>query len=97
MVKINCEGVEFPLDERIDTLTSFFKELADLGEKGDIVLKLFKKEDVQRLLGALKVVDYKFKEVTKVNQSDASAYIGGELTKYFAALKRNSTIIQQMS
>jgi|JI6StandDraft_1071083.scaffolds.fasta_scaffold1235775_1 hypothetical protein len=46
MVKINCEGVEFPLDERIDTLTSFFKELADLGEKGDIVLKLFKKEDV---------------------------------------------------
>ncbi len=67
MVKIICDGASFPLDERIDSVTDYFKELADLGEKGDIKLNFFKKEEVSRLVETLEIVDYKFKEVTKVN------------------------------
>lgn len=88
--KLVAEGQSFELDERIATLTYFFKDLHELeGKKEDVILSTFKKDDITRLLETCKIVDYKFKEVTKVNQSDASAYIGAPLTQYFASLKCN--------
>lgn len=90
MVKLIAEGQGFEVDERLEGLTEFFKDLVELeGKKDDIVLSTFKKEDVSRLLEATKIAEFKFKEVSKVNQSDASAYIGGPLTQYFSTLKRN--------
>ena len=56
------------------------------GKKKDVDLTTFKKEDVTRLFEACKIAEYKFKEVPKINQSDASAYIGGPLNQFFNSL-----------
>ena len=94
MVKLVAEGQAFEVDEKLEALTTFFKDLVELeGKKDDIVLNTFKKDDVSRLLEAIKVADYKFKEVSKVNQSDASAYIGGPLNQYFSTLNRNYMVM----
>lgn len=43
------------------------------------------------------MVDYKFKDVVKVNQSDASAYIGGPLNQYLVSLKCNFIFMKMMN
>lgn len=94
MIKIYCEETEFQLDERVHKLTYYFQQqLAILAGKQDINLKLFKKEDVSRLVNVLKICDYKFEEMGKVDRPDASAYIGTTMNDFFKTLNCNSHFI----
>lgn len=62
MVKLVAEGESFEVDERLEGLTDYFKDLVELeGKKEDVVLSTFKKDDVTRLLEACKIAEFKFK------------------------------------
>lgn len=59
------------------------------GEKDSFELKTIKKDDVSRALEICKVANYEFKQVTKVSESDAIAYLGEPITKYLASISCN--------
>lgn len=93
MVKFLVEGDAIEVDERVQGLTNFFKDLSDFqGKKEDIELNTHKKQEVLRLLEACKIVDYKFNEVSVVNQSDPAPYIGGPLSQFLKNLNCKSII-----
>lgn len=77
MVKVVAEGQVFEFDDKINNITNYFKDLKEFeGNKDSFELKTIKKDDIARVLEACKVVNYEFKEVSKVSGNDAIAYIG---------------------
>lgn len=77
MAKISAEGQTFVFDEKVNSLSNYFKDLKEFeGENKEFELKTIKKEDIGKVLEACKVTNYAFREVTKVNGNDAIAYIG---------------------
>lgn len=59
MVKVVAEGQSFDFDEKVDGLTTYFKDLKQFeGDKDSFELKTIKKADVARVLEACKTANY---------------------------------------
>jgi hypothetical protein len=93
MVKVVAEGRTFDFDEKVNNLTTYFKDLREFeGDKDKFELKTIKASDIEKVLEACKKADFQFKSVNKVSGSDANAYIGEPLSNYFKTLSCNSFI-----
>jgi hypothetical protein len=93
MVKVEADGKTFQFNDKVNNLTTYFKDLKEFeGEKDKYVLKTIRAADVDNVFQACTKVDYQFKTVTKVSGSDANAYIGDALAGFFKGLSSNSFI-----
>lgn len=87
MVKITAQGVECKINPRFEECTTYFIDVKDFGgNPDDIQLTTHSADDVNRVLKACDIAEYRFKEVTRVNGNDASVYIGEPLNEYFKTL-----------
>jgi hypothetical protein len=91
MVKVVVAGKTFEFDEKVNNLTTYFKDLKEFeGNKESFEVKNVKEADAANMLEACTKANYEFKQVAKVSGSDASAYIGAPLNDYFNKLYAQS-------
>lgn len=93
MVKLTAkDSTSFEAPEQFTGLTNYFKDINEYeGPKEEFVFDNIEKEDLERVLEVAKLTNYKFNEVAKVKSNDARAYLGEDLSKFFAGL--SSTLL----